>query len=290
MNILFVHGRSQQGKIVSELESEWNRALDKGFNHAGVARPSGVRTVMPFYGDDLDRLVRELDTPLAADVASRGGADFDREEMEFMLAVYSAMANGYGIPEANIAEEMDVAPAERGPMNWRWVHAVLRALDDTPLGAKAIDRFTRDVFVYLTNPAVRRHINKIVLDCLTPGQWVVVSHSLGTVVAFNVLRSLATASGITVPLFVTLGSPLGIEPVRDHLATPLDRPGCVKQWYNAYDPRDVVSLYALEAPAWDLRPPIANHKKVKNWTDNRHGIIGYLDDRLVAAEIEKALK
>jgi hypothetical protein len=36
-------------------------------------------------------------------------------------------------------------------------------------------------------------------------------------------------------------------------------------------------------------PAVTNHTKVSNWTDNRHGIVGYLDDELVAKTIHAGL-
>ena len=47
------------------------------------------------------------------------------------------------------------------------------------------------------------------------GEVVLVAHSLGTVVAYDVLHELGAAARVR--RFVTLGSPLGIEEVQDHL-------------------------------------------------------------------------
>ena len=48
-------------------------------------------------------------------------------------------------------------------------------------------------------------------------------------------------------------------------------------------------VYPLGAPRFDVQPAIENKSDVDNWTDNQHGIDGYLDDALVARRIHEAL-
>jgi hypothetical protein len=90
--------------------------------------------------------------------------------------------------------------------------------------------------------------------------------------------------------YVTVGSPLAIRAIRDRLR-PIGYPKpAVATWYNAYDPKDVVALYPLDAQNFPVNPTIENYGKVLNGTDNRHGIIGYLDDADVAKHILDALQ
>lgn len=173
---------------------------------------------------------------------------------------------------------------------------------------KAVDRYvpfgsggsialaTRDVYRYLRNSTIRQVIDSGVAGAITPGQeTVVVSHSLGTVVAYNVLRQNSHTHGWKVPLFVTLGSPLAITEIRRSvraLAAPTQCPTCVGGWFNAMDERDVVALYPLTAgqfPLDPLNPAIENKTNVQNKTENRHGIGGYLDDKDVARKIYDSL-
>ena len=60
-------------------------------------------------------------------------------------------------------------------------------------------------------------------------------------------------------------------------------------WYNAYDERDVVSLYPLDDSNFPVTPPMENFSNVKNHTSNRHGIAGYLDDTSVARKIVSSI-
>jgi hypothetical protein len=94
-----------------------------------------------------------------------------------------------------------------------------------------------------------------------------VGHSLGTVVAYNVLRS-----GRKVPLYVTVGSPLGIRATRKTLS-PIENPIGNKGWYNAYDGRDVVALYPLDMNNFDV-PTITNNGGVqRRRQDGSFGIL-----------------
>jgi hypothetical protein len=288
MNLLLIHGRAQEGKDPVRLQEVWEQALADGLRRAGLSRPAGVRVLFPFYGDELDRLVRELDKPLLAEAVARGEAP-DTKELEFRADLLREMVAHHGISEQAIEAHFEGEPREKGPLNWKWVHAILRTLDRTPLGDPTIDRFTRDVFVYLTYPTVARRINDVVEKELTPGKWVVVAHSLGTVVGYNVLRAVAPTVGVEVVRYVTVGSPLAVRAIRKRLAAPLEMPKCVGHWYNALDPRDVVALYPLDGRNFDIQPPIENKSMVDNFTENRHGIAGYLNDADVARKIVEAI-
>lgn len=83
---------------------------------------------------------------------------------------------------------------------------------------------------------------------MKPGvETVVVGHSLGSVVAYKLLKEEGPAADWTVPEFITVGSPLGVGPVRKALA-PIGHPTVARAWFNALDPDDVVALYLLTAP------------------------------------------
>jgi len=109
-----------------------------------------------------------------------------------------------------------------------------------------------------------------------------------TIVTYRVLRDFAKK--VSVRGLVTVGSPLGLTTVRNHLAPPaLAMPAGVAKWHNAFDPRDVVALEPLDTSTWNIKPLIENKGDVDNFTDNRHGISGYLDDPKVARWIFDAL-
>jgi hypothetical protein len=286
MKLVLVHGRSQAGKDPVALKKEWMDALNYGLSRANVKLPPGTTIELPFYGDELEKLVKQTETPLGADVNAKGtDSDANRDlRGEILMDVGRAL----GLTEEDVAREFAGLPQEKGPQNWEWVQAILRAIDRVPgVNSGAIDLFTRDVYVYLSYPAIRARIDAIVAASIGNDACVVLSHSLGTVVAYNVLGQRAAAPPF--PRFLTLGSPLGIRGIKAHLARPLRKPPCVGHWFNAFDDRDVVALLPLDARNFDVAPPIENYGEVSNFTDNRHGIAGYLADPRVAARIVEFL-
>ncbi len=107
--------------------------------------------------------------------------------------------------------------------------------------------FLRDVHDYLFVPERRQVMRQSVLERLQPGggPFVVIGHSQGSMIAFDVLSELDPGH-YEVPLFVTVGSPLGITEVQDQLKILLGKskltvPRCVGRWLNVCDPGDPVA-------------------------------------------------
>jgi len=109
---------------------------------------------------------------------------------------------------------------------------------------------------------------------------VIISHSMGTIIAYDVLRNCPECP--QVDTLITLGSPLGIQEVQDELvavgATGVDFPAAtVNRWINIYDPLDPVAG-ADPKIANDYRS--VNGKRVEdvkesNWGNWRHTITHY---------------
>lgn len=285
MNLVLVHGRDQQGKNPDALKHQWLDALQIGLEKNGLQLPTKTKVYFPSFGDTLDELVKQLKTPLIEDVVARGIAQ-DSNEAVFRGELMRELAESNELTDAEILSNYS-GVTERGVLNWEWVQAILKTLDKTPLGQSALDTFTRDVYVYLTVKAVRKRIDKIVDDSIPNEPCVVVGHSLGSVVAYNVLRN--TQHTMKMSKFITVGSPLGLKAIKNHLDSPLKMPTPISSWFNAFDERDVVALQPLNSANFDIQPPIENKADVNNHTSNRHGIAGYLDDAVVAKTIFDAL-
>lgn len=285
LRLVFVHGRGQQGQDPALLKAAWLDALKQGAQKVGAPLPSGLDVAFPYYGDALDRFTQDFAT--ASEAHARGGNVSD-QFLLFQAAVADELRLRAGVSDAELDAEYGPNPKPKGPLNWEWVHAILRTLDRRGggMGQAALETFTRDVFLYLNRVVVRDEINRIVAGELTEAPTVVVGHSLGSVVAYNVLRS--DQRGLRVPLYLTVGCPLGIRAIRDNLV-PLRFPQPVGAWYNAFDTRDVVALYPLDGANFPVTPAIENYGMVDNQTDNRHGIAGYLDDVFVAKRILDAV-
>lgn len=117
---------------------------------------------------------------------------------------------------------------------------------------------------------------------------VVVSHSMGTMVAYDVLRNCADCP--PVDTLFTLGSPLGIQEVQDELldGDKVDFPAAkLNRWINVYDPLDPVcgadpKLSKNFAPVGDKH---VEDVKESNWGKWRHTITHYF----AGAELRKRL-
>ncbi len=287
MRLLFVHGIAQGGKDEQTLRRVWIESLQEGFDNAGLTWRRDVTIDLPHYGDVLDQFVADEDLPATDALQGKGSGvadDYDRFLREALVDLQEAK-----VSEAEVLAEIDpTLPKAKSPQNWPWVRAVAKVIDRrlTPLSGFTIDRALREVFVYTRRAYAAREINQLIDAALTPEPTVVVSHSLGTVVAYHVLRA---AQGRDVRGLVTLGSPLGLRALADTLGV-LEHPVPKAGWFNAYDPRDIVALRPLERPWFEVDPGIDNHGGVDNNTENRHGIIGYLNDAKVAARIAKAME
>lgn len=290
--LVFVHGRSQQKKDARKLKLEWMDAWQEGLAKSGLALPISEEQIrFPYYGDTLDQMTGGMSPEEAAGIVVRGEKPLPVAEEEFFRAWLEDLQKAH--PE--ITDE-DVAAAlragqKRGMLNWKWVQAILEAMDRKVPGASALSvaLATRDVHQYLNNSTFRTTLDKGVRSAFTAGrETVVVGHSLGTIVAYNVLVDERATPKLDVPHFITLGSPLAVKAVKDHIR-PLKTPDCVGTWFNAMDDRDVVALFPLNKKNFQVIPEIENKTDVRNNTSNHHGISGYLSDAVVARRIHEAL-
>ena len=287
VRLVLVHGRSQQGLNPVDLQSTWLETLRRGAAKINRALPERLDVAFPYYGDKLDELARALDLPLTTDIQAKGSA-VNEDFLNFQAEVAEAMRQRAGITDAQVQEEFGANTTERGPQNWAWVQAIIRAIDRNAGGVSqsVIENIMRDVYLYTTRAGVRDVVDRIVGPAVNETPCVVIGHSLGSVVAYNILRTDRRA--LNVKAFITVGSPLAIRAIRDQLR-PIGFPAPAKAWYNAFDPKDVVALYPLDAANFPVHPAVENYAKVLNPTDNRHGIIGYLDDADVAKHVLDAL-
>ncbi|KGN36353.1 hypothetical protein [Knoellia subterranea] len=288
--LVLIHGRSQQRKDSKALKQEWLDALHTGFRAAGLDVDLPTEQVrFPYYGDTLDDLVKNAGGK-PAEVIIQSAGEPNPAELEFLAAAVSDTVATVGLTEEDIrAHAEDGAVVEQGVQNWPWVLAALRALENVPgLGNASLALATLDVYRYLRNPGIQTIIEGGVRKAFdSAGEFVVVGHSLGSVVAYDVLRRRAAAEGWSAPHFVTVGSPLAVGTIVEALA-PIGTPDGVRTWFNAYDPQDVVSLHPLDEAHFPVTPAIEN-VTVHNGTPNRHGIVGYLSDPTVASRIHAAL-
>lgn len=298
MKIVFVHGRSQENKVQAELQEVWLQAAIRGVADAGLpALPelSTTSVVLPYYGNLLFKLTEEAGREAFKRLVDRGAeaAAPSAEEQEFTQNLVLEMAKAKGISLDQIAAESGGGVVERNIQNWPAVLAALRLLDRLPkVGQSSIELFTRDVWYYLTKKGLRLQIDAIVGVAIpTDEPCVVVSHSLGTIVAYNLLMNRTKRDNVRA--LITIGSPLGIEAIWSRLpsdTSPRKAPEGVGRWFNARDAQDTVALYELSTNVYRGNPAVTNYSGVENSSDNQHGIVQYLEDKVIANAIYEAVK
>ncbi|MFC5063098.1 hypothetical protein [Actinomycetospora atypica] len=309
--------------FIDAKKRDWLGGLSRGLIAAGL--PPIGDAVLPFYGNAFAQRIREYEDQggRRPELELGTAVDDEREKEErALLATKSAALDGllrrldfdparelvYSEPAlAAHAAERGVTTAEE--LGWEDFLRVpvLRAglgflARKTGIAAEVIEEFLTDVAYYLELPAMRDGVLEIVeadLERAAPdgGPVVVVGHSLGSVVAYDLLAGLD--SRWQVRLFVTAGSPLGLPVVAANLrgkvpGHPPEVPAAVPvqpgSWVNAYDVRDVVALIHPLAPVF--APAVAlqvDDQRTRNATDP-HSIADYLSDPDIAGPIGRVLR
>ncbi|MFF4014805.1 trypsin-like peptidase domain-containing protein [Streptomyces sp. NPDC001843] len=287
-HLVFLHGRSQEGKDPEKLRREWTAGLNQGLVRAGLPPVDPADVWFPFYGDRLAQaLAPQEAVPRLAESTVLAAAEAVAPAAPGAHAVYGDIvgeaAAKWDIPREGlpVAERIglpDVVGALQRQLSW------LAARSD--LDALTISLVFRDVAAYLED----RRIRDDVLDCVLQtmpdaGEVVLVSHSLGTVVGMDLTTRLSP--GVRALHLTTAGSPLGLDSVYSRLLIGgAKRPDKVVDWLNAWCPTDAVAIGCPLADDWaDGLVDIA----VLNARDRAHSIVEYLSHAEVASGIGKHL-
>jgi len=256
-HVTFIHGIANKPPA-ADLVRIWRSTL------ANAAEPVplgdlGVTSALVYWADllyekpDEDLAAHEgvlENTPQAVD----GGGDAappqprSADEKAFLEALRNHMT---GLSDAEIAAEPSPDPSapqgalERVPLPWF-------------LKKRVLDAFLRDVHHYLfdvvyappgrTPVPIQQTIRKRFVDALRAPSvtrpHIVISHSMGTVIAYDCLKRVADCPGVDA--LVTLGSPLGLDEIQDKLQPEWTRTSgfpsekVSARWVNVYDRLDPV--------------------------------------------------
>jgi hypothetical protein len=281
VSVVGVHGIWQRRKTAEILAKEWSRALTQGLRE--YAR--GTRTpdiIVPHLsplliaarptlgpGDDLDDLetltaeeIRFIELGLN-DVLN----DLDADEIDHLAALAQTLA---GLPAFPTRQGMRALAAVDG--RWRG-------------GGRLVLRLLREVHAYLERPEVGAQVRRRVKVNAAHDTRVLLAHSLGSVIAYDVLRRDELPQ---VTALVTFGSPLAWPTVRQSLMEQLPHgpgerglPGV--NWTNVHDRRDAVTAGVALRQVWNQ----VTDYSVTNPLTDAHGASGYLRQQpLVRAVID----
>lgn len=125
--------------------------------------------------------------------------------------------------------------------------------------------------------ALQRHVDKRV--CL-------IAHSMGSIIAYDVLRTMEQ-NPPAIDHFVTIGSPLGLPIVTQHVRGEFSKttvPQQVRQWMNLADPGDKVALDCRLADDYQSVPGAVRVRDIlihngyvdRSGKNDQHNSYGYL--------------
>ena len=274
--IVFIHGRGQEGRNPADLQRKWRAGLAAGLVKAGAPALDAVPSVFPFYGDLLYRVTAEL---------ARRNERIDLES----LPLHPELPDDTTAVEDEMLCEMAAA---RGQVDEERLSDVLssrlarRALEflarRTRVDQEIIKAQIKDVAVYLTK--ARDSVLDTVKAAIPAGvPLVLVSHSLGTVVARDLLSDPRVRD--RTKLWLTAGSPLGLDAVQRNLLTKgTVNPGV--PWLTCWDVNDVVAIGHPLRSTW--KDPL-QEVEVDN-ADAPHSIERYLGHAKVAQAVGAAAR
>jgi hypothetical protein len=158
-------------------------------------------------------------------------------------------------------------------------------------GAFLLEKKIVDLGTYYAEPEKRAALRKRLADALLRNEGkriMLVAHSMGSIVAYDVLRDFGRERPtMVVDHLVTLGSPLGMPPVLDHIRqenAAVRTPSAVQRWTNLADRWDRVAIDVRLADDYmpnDRSVAVADALVLNTYRSpegkrNHHKIYGYL--------------
>ena len=153
-----------------------------------------------------------------------------------------------------------------------------------------LESYLEDLSKYYSDKVRREEINKRLKEILLhykDNEIILVAHSMGSIIAYDVLRELGRDTahpGFIVEHLFTIGSPLGLIPIKGNILNnhkKLRTPSCVRtSWLNFSDPHDIVCC--LDPYLKDDYEPNSSSIRVEDilvhndYPGNEHSSYGYL--------------
>ena len=321
--LVLLHGRSQQlpptlradqARVRAHVEARkrsWLAGLTKGLALAHQPPVNERDVYFPFYGNRIaelveDRIARGRPAPeLELDTAAPTGMR-DQMVLEAAGRLGFDPATELQFTDPELAERVAEVSAEE--LNWSAglklpvVRAALQFIArKTGTAEFVIEEYLTDVAYYLTDREIRGSVLGIAREAFATARKqhdavVVVAHSLGTVVAYDLLQTADTPRPVSA--LVTAGSPLGLPAVQHSLigGTRTAKPPVPAldtdsnpRWTNAYDVTDVVALIHPLRDHFQGGPRAIRDVVTHNPT-GPHSIEDYLSDPDVALAVSAATR
>lgn len=279
--VVYIHGIGDHPPG-DELKHQWDLAL--------FGRDMGAETRLAYWAD-----VVHGDGRTAAAKRAKGRRKAGPLDAEALLAeaAVEATDEARAFVEALAGSLAGAAPEAPPRGRARAKVLPLPRFLRRPIAERLLRWFVRDTAAYFFDKRAGRAIrDRLIRQLPTRGEpFILVSHSQGTIVAFEVLSELERRADLS--LLVTLGSPLGLREVQDLLEARgfgLRVPGRLRAWHNFADRLDPVALDANLDADFEGPPRIQDHIVTNERTRellrlNPHSAVGYLANPTVRSVI-----
>lgn len=290
MKIIFIHGIKQQIFDANSFQEYWLNVFNTGMHKIEAqVDVDQLDLAFPFYGDILNefnhRKAINLETlrPNWSFLAKLPRIRQQRSDAlkqalaEIPLLPHDAQHQPYSMKNrffvlSQLAKD-------------RMLKEMVMLLNHFPdLHESLIQKFLCEVYLYWYNPEFKQQVHERILSCFEPNQHhIVIAHSLGTVIAYNLLHELP--ADYEIKRFITLASPLPFNVIQKHLPHPIHRPKALSgDWHNFYSEDDYLTTFPMLPPLFNLSPQI-NNKLITTFIDKPHEIIGYLQHPMVIRRV-----
>ena len=308
-HITFVHGilnKPPQDRLLTQWRLALARAdgLDLGAD--------GVTAEMVYWADVLYERPEEEEAAVRAEAATDAPEPAATAPPPVPTSVREAslmagLAAKYGAV-AGVEALVDATAAARAP-------GTGEQLERIPLPRsikkRAMEAYLRDVHHYLFNvefsprAGENYHVQDVIRQravaalqrgAAKPGPHVVVSHSMGTVIAYDCLKRVADCPAVDA--LMTIGSPLGLDEIQDELvpewtrADGFPRERVRGRWVNVYDRLDPVAGFdpAFANDFQRADAPVIEDIHEPNFGKWRHDISKYLAGPQLRAALRRLLQ
>lgn len=289
MKVAAVHGIGSRFEGVDTIAATWLPAMNSGLREAGFPIVESPNFTPIFFGSIFrpsGEIIASAWSPEDQAWAGHLLVNVNRE------AARLASLNKNGLDSKG--EDPDVQSPDDNPSRGRVpgsIQAILLQLSKSrffkALGPeRMLFADLREVRRFLHEPSVKREVLDRFERSIRRGTRVVVSHSLGSVVAYE---ALCQHPEWKIHTFVTLGSPLGIRNLVFDALTPAPRDGTgawphVSRWVNIADEGDIVCLQKSLAPLFGA---IQDVRIYNGW--HSHSVERYLTARETGRAIGEGL-
>ncbi|WP_247957413.1 alpha/beta hydrolase family protein [Microbacterium galbinum] len=210
--LLFLHGVG-----TGDRDDLWKARLSETLSGIGYPSLDGVEVIAPKYAHALKDYDDKQDVPpITIKSPSRDAARKNRRDFERRIGAVEFRLGRHNSGNGTIGGDALVNVAVNFPLLFRQAR------------------------MYLNEPNVRAHVLNKILEALpSSGRIVIVAHSLGSVIAADLVRRLPV--DIEIVGMVTIGSPLAngnfeVDRLREAMSEPPANLGWWVNCWNAHDP------------------------------------------------------